>query len=169
MNWQMVVAFLQANWQFLEAHWQTVVAFLQALLTPTIAVLTVVIAVAQYRLAKAQFRHELYERRSAVYKATMKFIAQVTSSGPDIAEAHTFLRDTSEVPFLFKGKRIPDFLKKLYEEVVDLHTTDELLKSRQVTQAQLEERAEKAGKLRLWFGQQFDECRRLFAKDLSLV
>ena len=74
MNWQTVVAFLQANWQ-------TVVAFLQALLTPTIALLTVVIAVAQYRLAKAQFRHELYERRSAVFKATMKFIAQVTSGG----------------------------------------------------------------------------------------
>ena len=72
MNWQTVVAFMQANWQ-------TMVAFLQALLTPTIAVLTVVIAVAQYGLAKAKFRHELYERRSAVFKATMQFIAQVTS------------------------------------------------------------------------------------------
>ena len=50
----------------------------------------------------------------------MKFIAQVTSSGPDIAEAHTFLRDTSEVAFLFKGRRIPDFLKKLYQEAIDL-------------------------------------------------
>jgi hypothetical protein len=98
----MVVAFLQANWQFLEAHWQTVVAFLQALLTPTIAVLTVIIAVAQYRLAKAQFRHELYERRSAVYKATMKFIAQVTSSGPDIAEAHLFYEILPRSPFSSK-------------------------------------------------------------------
>jgi hypothetical protein len=51
-----------------------VVDFLQALLTPAIAVLTAVIAVAQYCLAKAKYRHELYERRSAVYKATMKFI-----------------------------------------------------------------------------------------------
>ena len=56
-------------------NWETVVDFLQALLTPAIAVLTVVIAVAQYRLSKAKFRHELYERRSAVFKATMKFIA----------------------------------------------------------------------------------------------
>ena len=83
-------------------NWQTVVAFLQALLTPTIAVLTVVIAVAQYRLAKAKFRHELYERRSAVFKATMQFIAQVTSGGnAKLDELQTFLRDTSEAAFLF--------------------------------------------------------------------
>ena len=71
-------------------NWQTVVAFLQALLTPAIAVLTVVIAVAQYRLAKAKFRHELYERRSAVYKATMQLIAQVTlGEGQSVAASCT--------------------------------------------------------------------------------
>ena len=122
------------------------VAFLQAFLTPTIAVLTVVVAVAQYHLAKAKHRHELYERRSAVFKATMKFIAQVTSGGnAKLDEAHTFLRDTSEATFLFKGKRIPDFLKKLYEEAVDLHTTNKLLESR--SDPQREKHAHKMGDL----------------------
>jgi hypothetical protein len=96
-----------------------VVDVLKALLTPAIAVLTAVIAVAQSYLAKAKYRHELYERRSAIYKATMKFIAQVTSKGLDLTEAHT-LRDTSEVAFLFKGKQIPAFLEELYEKTVDL-------------------------------------------------
>jgi hypothetical protein len=105
-------------------NWQTVVALLQALLTPTIAVLTVVIAVAQYRLAKAKFRHELYERRSAVFKATMKFIAQVTSGGnAKLDELQTFLRDTSEAPFLFTNRQIQPFLDSLYKRGADLYTT----------------------------------------------
>jgi hypothetical protein len=65
------------------------------LLTPAIAVLTAVIAVAQYR--QGEIPAELYERRSAVYKATMKFIAQVTPGGDaNLDELQTFLRDTSE-------------------------------------------------------------------------
>lgn len=168
MNWQTVVAFLQANWQFLEANWQTVVALLQALLTPTIAGLTVVIAVAQYRLAKAKFRHELYERRSAVFKATMKFIAQVTSGGnAKLDELQTFLRDTSEAAFLFakRAKQIQPFLDSLYKRGVDLYTTNNLLESGSDPH---EKYADKMKELLLWFGEQFDECRRLFAKDLSV-
>lgn len=148
------------------------VAFLQALLTPIIAVLTVVIAVAQYRLAKATYRHDLYERRSAVYKATMKFIAQVTSGGnAKLEDLQTFLRDTSEATFLFKkrAKPIRAFLDSLYKKGVDLQTTNKLLESKRDTQEQREERADKMHDLLLWFGKQFDECRRLFAKDLSLV
>jgi hypothetical protein len=95
---------------------------------------------------------------------------QEASASPDMAEAHTFLRDTSEATFLFKGKRIPDFLKKLYLQAVDLQTTDRLLASERGTAPDLrEERAEKAGQLREWFGQQFDECTGLLRKDLSLV
>ena len=79
------------------------------MLTPAIAILTVLIAVAQYRLAKAKFRHELYERRSAVYKATMKFIAQVTSGGnAKLDELQAFLRDTSEAAFLFTKRAKQD-------------------------------------------------------------
>ena len=97
----------------------------------------------------------------------MKFIAQVTSGGTaKLDEAHTFLRDTSEATFLFKGKRIPDFLKKLYEQAIDLQTTNRLLESR--GDPQREKHADKMGDLRLWFGQQFDECTRLFRKDLSV-
>jgi hypothetical protein len=88
--------------------------FLQAFLTLTIAALTVVIALAQYRLAKAQHRHELYERRSAIYKAAMKFIAQVTSeTNAKLDDAHTFLKDTSEVAFFFQNKEIQPFLDSL--------------------------------------------------------
>jgi hypothetical protein len=114
--------------------WETAMAIvdlLQALLTPAIAVLTAVIAVAQYNLAQAKHRHELYERRSAIYKATMKFIAQVTSEGNARREdLHTFLRDTSEVAFLFKkSKPIQSFLDTLYKQGLDLETTNKLLES----------------------------------------
>jgi hypothetical protein len=154
------------NWE----NAMKLVAFLQAMLTPTIAALTVVIAVAQYRLAKAKHQHELYERRSAVYKATMKFIAQVTSGGnAKLDELQTFLRDTSEASFLFKkrAKQIQAFLAELYKQGVDLHTTNTLLESKR--DPQHEKHADKMHNLLFWFGKQFDECRRLFAKDLSLV
>ena len=107
------------------------------------------IAVAQYRLAKATYRHDLYERQSAVYKATMKFIAQVTSGGnAKLDDLQTFLRHTCEAAF---------------------HTTNKLLESRLETQTQREQLADKMHDLLLWFGEHFAECRRLFAKDLSLV
>jgi hypothetical protein len=137
-----VVAFLQANWQ-------TVVAFLQALLTPTIAVLTVVIAVAQYRLAKAQFRHELYERRSAVFKATMKFIAQVTSGGnAKLDELQTFLRDTTEVAFLFETRQeIQPFLDALYEQGLLVRSYNSLLECEGLTEPPREELPKKINTL----------------------
>jgi hypothetical protein len=148
------------------------VAFLQAMLTPAIAALTVVIAVAQYRLAEAKHRLELYERRSAIYKATMKFIAQVTSGGEArLDEAHTFLRDTSEAAFLFKNRReIQAFLDTLYKQALDLHTTNRLLESERGPEASLREKhADRMNDILLWFGKQFDECRHLFGPDLSLV
>ena len=61
----------------------------------------------------------------------MKFIAQVTSGGDArLDEAHTFLRDTSEVAFIFKkstAEQIQAFLKELYDKGVDLETANTLL------------------------------------------
>jgi hypothetical protein len=155
-------------------NWETIIDFLKALLTPAIAILTAYIAFAQYRLAKAKHRFELYERRSAVYKAAMKFIAQVTSGGnASLEDSRTFLRDTSEAGFLFKkskAKQIQAFLDSLYKKSVDLYTTNEQLNSNRGTpDNQREERANKMHDLLIWFGKQFDECRKLFASELSLV
>jgi hypothetical protein len=158
-------------------NWENVmvgVDFLKALLTPAIAVLTAVIAVAQYRLAEAKYRHDLYERRSAIYKAAMKFIAQVTSGGDaPLDEAHTFLRDTSEVAFIFKkstAEQIQAFLDTLYKQGLDPNTTNRLLESERGVEASLrEQHAERKNDLLFWFGKQFDECRRLFGPELSLV
>jgi hypothetical protein len=86
-----------------------------------------------------------------------------------MSEAHIFLQDTAEATFLFKGKRIPDFLKKLYLQAVDLQTTDRLLSSERGMTPERTERAEKAGQLQEWFGKQFEECTGLFRKDLLLV
>jgi hypothetical protein len=144
MSWEAVIEF------FKVLHWQTVVAVFQALLTPTIAFLAVVVAVAQYQLAKAKFRHELYERRSAVYKAAMKFIAQASGGNAKLDELQTFLRDTSEAAFLFThAKQIQPFLKELYMKGVDLHTTtNKLLESS--GDPQHDKHADKMGDLLLY-------------------
>jgi hypothetical protein len=152
--------------------WETVmllVDFLKALLTPTIAVLTAVIAVAQYRLAKAKYRHELYERRSAIFKATMKFIAQVKSEGnAKLDDAHTFLKETAEVAFFFKNKEIQPFLKSLYDRGIDLHTANRKLEAER-DKTEREKLANQSHDALIWFGEQFDKCTRLFAPEMSLV
>lgn len=151
----------------------TVVAFLQALLTPAIAVLTTVIAVAQYRLAEARFRHELYERRSAVYKAAMTIIARVTERGhTGLEDLHTFFRDTSEVAFLFKesnAKQIQAFLDEIHNKGHELAFLLPQLESKVLLDEDIQKIRREAMEILSWFGKQFDECRRLFAKDLSLV
>jgi hypothetical protein len=155
-------------------NWQTVVAFLQALLTPVIAVLTAVIAIAQYRLAKAKYRHELYERRSAVYKAAITIIARVTKRGHAGLEEDldAFFRDTSEVTFLFKtsnARQIQAFLDEIHEKGRLLETSFTLLQSESLSDETTKKVRNEAMEIVSWFGEQFDECRRLFAKDLSLV
>jgi hypothetical protein len=150
-----------------------VVEFLNPLLTPAIAILTAYIAVMQYLLAKARHRHELYERRSAVFKAAMAFIAEVKRAGDArLEDLHTFLRDTSEVGFLFeknKAEQIKAFLEELYRQAVDLRTKNEELESPKTPEDERERIGEEQKQLVLWFSKQSEECYSLFAPDLSLV
>ena len=91
----------------------------------------------------------------------MKFIAQIDSTGDvKLEDLQAFYRDTSEAAFLFKGKQIPAFLKGLYDRSVDLLIAKSLNKSKTV---------QKSSEDQEWFTEKSDECRKLFAKDLSLV
>jgi hypothetical protein len=154
-------------------NWQTAVDFLQALLTPAIAVLTAYIAVMQYLLAKAKYRHELYERHSAVYKAAMTIIARVTERGQaGLEDLHTFFRDASEVAFLFKksnAKQIQAFLDEIYSKGHELEFLLPQLESKQLFDEEIQKVRREALEVHSWFNKQFDECRRLFGPDLSLV
>jgi len=77
------------------------VSILQALATPTIAVAGAIIAYAQFRLANDRFKYDLYDRRYAVFEATMKFLATVLDPEKLLEnEAKKFKRIATHAVFL---------------------------------------------------------------------
>jgi hypothetical protein len=86
-----------------------------------IGVTIVYVAWQQHALSKRQesvdqlrFKHELYERRSSVYRATLRFIAHVVQKASmDVVTLSEFYRDTAECDFLF-GLEIRSYIEQLY-------------------------------------------------------
>lgn len=78
---------------------------LSGFLTPVIAALALMIAYRQYKIQEYRVRLDLYERRMKIYEAIKKFRSAIMRSG-DLANdvLFTFLEETSQAKFLFKGE-----------------------------------------------------------------
>jgi hypothetical protein len=75
------------------------------------------IAHGQWRTNKDKLKLELYDRRLAVYEATMKFILGLSGNATvDAKNMHDYLVATRQSPFLFDDASIPQYLKKLATE-----------------------------------------------------
>ena len=146
------------------------IEILQGLLTPVIGLTTLYIAYQQHQIEKAKFRHERYERRLRLFKAAMQFVACATTAA-DLTneELHSFLRETSEARFLF-GKEVEKFIDTLYKKGVDLHHLNKKIEASRGPQSEADRAhlADELKELLLWFGNQFEEGRRLFDPYLSL-
>jgi hypothetical protein len=139
-----------------------------ALLTPTIAIVTTFIAIQQYRNSKRKFRHELYDKRLAIFNATVQFIATILRDGDiSIQDLYKFNADTSETYFLFE-KDVFKYLNEMYTKGVDLHITNEELHRGHPSDAERKELAEKDGEILKWFGGQVEGSRHKFARYLSV-
>ncbi|MDD8017953.1 MAG: hypothetical protein PHP42_06240 [Bacteroidota bacterium] len=147
---------------------QDIIQFFSAMLTPVIAIVTVYIAIQQYRLSKFRTRHELFERRSAVYKAVMIFLRETTRLDHNMDESLShFMGDTADSFFLFKSE-INDHIESLYLKGIDLWKINEDLK---VTSLKKDERrllTKKRLELVTWFGEQINITRDKFHKYLAL-
>ena len=90
--------------------------------TPIIAVLATYIALEQYRINRRQYRLALFEKRMAVFNATVTMIANILqTSQVTIPECGKFLRDTRDHEFLF-GPEIGEFITEIYNRAVGLQT-----------------------------------------------
>jgi hypothetical protein len=125
-----------------------------------IGVTVVYVALQQHALSKRQeavdqlwFKHELYERRSSVYRATLKFIAHVVQeSSMDVVTLSEFYRDTAECDFLF-GLEIRNYIDHLYSAGNSLQATHEQSRKTQTL---------------LFFGNQLRDARIKFSPYLKL-
>lgn len=92
-----------------------------ALLTPVIAIIGISVAILQWRINRSRFRHELFEKRYAIYEATLLYLGQLMRTAKmDEVERITFLQNTKGAFVLFDDK-IVNYLKELHEKSMELH------------------------------------------------
>lgn len=94
----------------------------QFLGTVAIGVAAAYIARGQWRTNQAKLKLDLYDRRLAVYEASMKFVLGLTTNAMVDADAtRQFLVATRQAPFLFDDTSLPDYLAKLAHEAQRLN------------------------------------------------
>lgn len=100
---------------------------ISSMVIPLIAIITAIIAYQQFYINKIKLRHDLYERRTNIYREILRFIRLIVQktkiSYPDLAE---FWSKVGESEFIF-SKNILDFIDQLYKKGVDLVDINEHL------------------------------------------
>jgi hypothetical protein len=150
----------------IDSDW---VKLFNALLTPTLAIIAAYIAYQQWKTNHLKVRHDLYERRLAIYFATMEFLSVVFGKAEaSQAEMVTFLQKTREGYFLF-GPDLGDYLNKLYNRAVDLRAQNITLNQTNLPVGDERTRLAKENtELLKWFGGQFKISQKKFRKYMRL-
>ena len=80
------------------------------------------IAHGQWRTNKDKLKLDLYDRRLAVYEATMKFVLGLSGNpAVDAENMRQYLIATRQATFLFDDETLPQYLKKLATEAIRLN------------------------------------------------
>lgn len=80
------------------------------------------IAHGQWRTNKDKLKLDLYDRRLAVYEATMKFVLGLSGNpAVDAENMRQYLIATRQATFLFDDDTLPQYLKKLATEAIRLN------------------------------------------------
>lgn len=146
---------------------QSNIPFFQVLTSLIVGLLAAYIAYQQWKTNHLKLKHDLYERRLVVYDSLMEFLADVVRLGNcNLKTLLEFNRRTRESRFLF-GKDVSEYLQRVYENGVDLHTAEEqfaALPQGEEKIAVIKKRTEKTK----WLSDQFIEAPDLFEKYLRL-
>ena len=146
-----------------------IIELLSAALAPITAIVALGIAYRQYRLERIKFRHELYEKRLAIFNATMNLLAIVMrTSNVQMGDLIKFLQDTNQCYFLL-GKDIADYLDEIYKKGVDLNCRCEMISDSDLQAGEDRTRYIKEKReLLKWFTDQLSVVKEKFAKQISL-
>jgi hypothetical protein len=147
---------------------------LSAGLTPLIAAVMTYIAYQQWRTNKNRLTHELYDRRSTVFKAVRDFYGEMGDAGTvKYGIVMKFYATTAEAEFLF-GDEVREHIEELYKKGMHLASLHEKMypSTGEPGLPVGEERsrvAEEHRQLHLWFHQDgITETRKRFRKYLAV-
>ena len=148
------------------------VEILNALLTPLIAVIAVTIAWQQYRVNHNSLRNQLYERRFAVFKAFMSYLADVMREGKtNYQRTGQFYAEASEAGFLF-SEAISKHMEELYSKGIDLVSLHEQMYPSDGSPGlpvgeELSKVAKDKGDLIKWFQRQIKITKEMFKSEMK--
>jgi hypothetical protein len=130
---------------------------LSAFVVPITGLIVTYIAVAQYFINRRQYRLALFEKRMAVYNATMNMIASVMRTArPTLEQNFQYLRDARDHQLLF-GLEVSEFIDQVYINACHLWTHNEVGAAEASQAAQVME----------WFAKQIGEANKVFIKYLD--
>ena len=149
------------------------VEILTALLTPLIAILAVYIAWQQYRVNHHSLRNQLYERRYAVFKAFMSYLADIMREGKtSYQRTSQFYAEASEAEFLFSTS-INSKMEELYSKGVNLVALYEQMYPSDGSPGlpvgdERSRVAKDSGELLKWFSRQIKATKGLFKSEMKV-
>jgi len=99
-----------------------------AMLTPVIGVVTTIILENQYRLEKRKWKLDLFDKRYAVYRATLEFISAIMRQGKCSPESQgQFLQGTRDRGLFFE-KEVNEILDEVWGVGIDLEMHQDIFK-----------------------------------------
>lgn len=149
------------------------VEILNALLTPLIAVITAYIAWQQYRVNHNSLRNQLYERKHAVFKAFMSYLADIVREGKtNYQRTGQFYAEASEAEFLF-SEAISTRMEELYSKGIDLVSLHEKMYPSDGSPGlsvgdERSKVAEDTGKLIKWFAYEIKITKEMFKSEMKV-
>lgn len=140
-------------------NWSELFKISSGLLTPLIAAIAAHIAYQQWKTNDLQRRLALFEKRLAVFDATMNMLASVLrEANAELEHCFRFLKETRDHEFLF-GPEVGAFIDEVYRRAVELHT-------HLVTTPQ---GGERLTEILDWFSGRMGEARQVFKKYMDFT
>jgi hypothetical protein len=93
------------------------------------AVFVALVGFFQWRTAQDKAALDLFERRHEVFLVVRKAVRQMVGSSPGFDQAHEIeFMEMMERAYFFFGDDVQDYLKKLWDDILDVRTADSEMK-----------------------------------------
>lgn len=151
-----------------QSDWITAVQVVAAALSPIIAIVGGVIAWQQFRINRNKLKLDRFDKRYAIYEASMNFAASIIANGRlKSAPYDQFMVHSRGARFLL-SKEMADYLDQLTTNAGKLHGVLHSLERPTITDEQREKYGDHVTEITEWFQQQLEVIPEKFGPFLSV-